>query len=161
MQLQLVEGWLLRWVITVAVLFLRHRPMQWQGQKERQSQSQSRSQEAAGCIFSCAALANAFFYRILCCFLFKNGWVDCWCWVGAFGGVGGVGAGSAHLLFKMVAMHFDFCLFFSLLLWLPALFALSLLFWKKNCSDTREEEKEEKNSIQALTQRMQLYTCKY
>jgi len=78
----------------------------------------------------------------------------------------GVGAGSAHLLFKMVAMHFDFCLFFSLLLWLPALFALSLLFWKKNCSETREEEnkeeeKEEKNSIQALTQRMQLYTCKY
>lgn len=43
------------------------------------------------------------------------------------------GVASAHLLFKMVAMHFDFCLFFSLLPLLAALFALSLLFCK-NCS---------------------------
>jgi len=37
MQLQLVEGWLPRWAITVAVLFLRHRPMPWQrkGQRKR------------------------------------------------------------------------------------------------------------------------------
>lgn len=74
-----------------------------------------RLQEAVGCIFSCTALAMHFPLPISCSsFRPQNG------------------VGSAHLLFKMVAVHFDFCLFFSLLpLLLAALFALSLLFCKE------------------------------